>query len=280
MFLPIRSDKLGTEVGWMTWRLLHEVKSSSFSRAFLILLFVAGVPAWGGGLARLQLAKSSCRATLQVSDATAANQELEKVLNVMDATAANFRTAEADFEWDQYTKVVDETDKQTGKIYFRRAGGQTQMSADIRTSNGKPIAKYVLFTDGKVQVYQPTINDQVDQYNTGNNREAVESFLVLGFGGSGQDMRKSFDVSYLGADADLGGAAKLNLVPKGEKVRNMFDHIVLWIDLSLGISVQQQLFTGQGDYRLAKYSDIKLKAKIPDSAFKLKTTNKTQIVSH
>jgi outer membrane lipoprotein-sorting protein len=264
----------------MAWRLLPKMKSSALSRAFLTLAFTASVPAWGGTLARLQLAKSSYPARPQVVDETSANHELEKVMSIMDATAANFRSAEADFEWDQYTKVVDETDKQTGKIYFRRLGSQTQMAADIRSSNGKPLAKYVRFIDGKVQVYQPTINNQVDEYSTGNNREAVESFLVLGFGGSGQAMRKSFDVSYLGPDADVAGAVKLNLVPKGEKVHNMFDHIVLWIDLSRGISVQQQLFTGQGDYRLAKYSDIKLKDKIPDSAFKLKTTNKTQIVTH
>jgi outer membrane lipoprotein-sorting protein len=245
-----------------------------------MLALSASVPAWGGTLAALRLAKSSYAAKPQLTDTAATNDELEKVLNIMDATAANFRSAEADFEWDQYTKVVDETDKQAGKIYFRRAGSQTQMAADIRSSNGKPLAKYVRFIDGKVQVYQPTINNQVDEYSTGNNREAVESFLVLGFGGSGQAMRKSFDVSYLGPDADVAGAVKLNLVPKGEKVHNMFDHIVLWIDLSRGISVQQQLFTGQGDYRLAKYSDIKLKDKIPDSAFKLKTTNKTQIVTH
>jgi outer membrane lipoprotein-sorting protein len=245
-----------------------------------MLALSASVPAWGGNFARLQLVGSSYPARPQLADATPADHELEKVLNVMDATSANFRSAEADFEWDQYTRVVDETDKQTGKIYFRRASGQTQMAADIKSSNGKPLAKYVVFADGKVQIFQPTISNQVDEYNTGNNREAVESFLVLGFGGSGQAMRKSYDVSYLGPDAGLSGAVKLNLVPKGEKVHNMFDHIVLWIDLSLGISVQQQLFTGQGDYRLAKYSNIKPNAKVPDSAFKLKTTNKTQVISH
>ena len=57
--------------------------------------------------------------------------------------------------------------------------------------------KYVLFTDSKVEVYQPKI-DQVTGYNTGKDRATVESFLVLGFGGSGQDMLKSFDVNYLG----------------------------------------------------------------------------------
>jgi outer membrane lipoprotein-sorting protein len=149
------------------------------------------------------------------------------------------------------------------------------MAADI--SDPKP-PKYVLFTDSKVEVYQPKI-DQVTTYNTGKDRATIESFLVLGFGGSGKDMLKSFDVSYLGSEK-VGGvdAVKLGLVPKSVKVRNNFDHILLWIDPALGVSVQQQLFSS-GDYRLAKYSDIQLHQKIPDSVFKLKTTGKTKFVS-
>ena len=44
--------------------------------------------------------------------------------------------------------------------------------------------------------------------------------------------------------------------------------------------MQQQFFFGNsGDYRLAKYSDIKVNEKIPDSVFKLKTTGKTKFIS-
>src|SRR5580698_1215502 len=204
-----------------------------------------------------------------------AQTQPQQILGQLDQTAANFTTAQAAFEWDQYQKVVDEHDLQKGMVYFRRAGGEVQMAADI--SDPKP-PKYVLFTDSKVEVYQPKI-DQVTTYNTGKDRATIESFLVLGFGGSGKDMLKSFDVSYLGSEK-VGGvdAVKLGLVPKSVKVRNNFDHILLWIDPALGVSVQQQLFSS-GDYRLAKYSDIQLHQKIPDSVFKLKTTGKTKFVS-
>jgi outer membrane lipoprotein-sorting protein len=206
---------------------------------------------------------------------TPASDDLQRVLAQMDQTAANFTTAQAAFEWDQYQKVVDEHDFQKGMVYFRRAGGEVQMAADISDPKSP---KYVLFTDSKVEVYQPKI-DQVTTYNTGKDRATIESFLVLGFGGSGKDMLKSFDVSYLGSEK-VGGvdAVKLGLVPKSVKVRNNFDHILLWIDPALGVSVQQQLFSS-GDYRLAKYSDIQLHQKIPDSVFKLKTTGKTKFVS-
>ena len=154
----------------------------------------------------------------------------------MDAVAAGFKTAEADFVWDQYTKVVNETDTQSGKVYFRRAPKETEMAADIT----KPAQKYVLYQNSTVQVYEPRI-DQVTRYNTGKNRAEVESFLVLGFGGRGHDLLKSFDVSFEGYEqAGEVRAAKLNLVPKTAKGKNIFDHIILWIDPAPGISVQQQ----------------------------------------
>jgi outer membrane lipoprotein-sorting protein len=74
--------------------------------------------------------------------------------------------------------------------------------------------------------------------------------------------------------------AKLQLIPKSDKVRNTYNKIFLWIDLDKGVSLQQQFFSPQGDYRLTKYSSIQLnEKKISDDVFKLKTTSKTQMVS-
>ena len=200
---------------------------------------------------------------------------LDSVLKKMDAAAANFQATQADFVWDQYQKVVDETDTQTGTVYYRRAGKEIEMMADIK----QPDPKSVLYKDGKLEVYQPKI-DQVMEYPAGANRGEIESYLVLGFGGSGEDLIKSFDVSYLGEETVDGIAtAKLQLIPKSEKFRNNISKILLWIDLSRGISVQQQFFQGQGDYRLAKYSAVQMKAKIGNDVFQLKTTKKTQFVS-
>ncbi len=200
---------------------------------------------------------------------------LESVLKTMDAAAANFHTTQADFVWDQYQKVVDEHDLQKGTVYYRRTGREIEMMAEIK----EPDPKFVLYKDGKLQVYQPKI-EQVIVYPTRANQNEIESYLVLGFGGSGEDLKKSFDVSYLGEEPVEGIAtAKLQLIPKSEKFRNNISKIVLWIDLSRGISVQQQFFQSQGDYRLAKYSGVQLKAKIGGDVFQLKTTSKTQFVS-
>ncbi|HWX93836.1 MAG TPA: outer membrane lipoprotein carrier protein LolA [Terriglobales bacterium] len=203
--------------------------------------------------------------------AAAQADPVQKVLNQMDAAAASFRTTQANFEWEQYWKVVNDRETQKGTVYYRRSGKEIQMMADIADP-----PKSVLFSEGKVQVYEPKLK-RVTSYEAGKNREAVESFLVLGFGGSGHDMLKSFDVKYLGDETVAGvSAAKLELVPKSERVRNIFAKIWLWIDPARGVSVQQQFFEPSGDYRLAKYSDIELNQKIPDAAFRLKTSGDTK----
>ena len=201
--------------------------------------------------------------------------ELERVLARMDAAAKSFKTTEACVVWDEYQKVVNETDTQKGKIYFRREGGEIQMAADFV----EPDKKYVLYSGGKVQVYQPKI-DQVNEYNPGKNRSDVESFLVLGFGGSGRDLFKSYAVRLLATETVAGIAAdKLELIPKSDRLRNNIARIWLWIDPARGISVQQQFFEPDGNYRLAKYSDIRINQPLPENAFKLKTTKRTKFVS-
>ncbi len=47
---------------------------------------------------------------------------LERVLAQMDAAAKNFKSTEASVVWDQYQKVIDETETENGRIYFRREG--------------------------------------------------------------------------------------------------------------------------------------------------------------
>ncbi len=200
---------------------------------------------------------------------------LESVLARMDDAAAHFQNAQADFVFNQYQKVVDETDIQKGTVYYRRAGKDIEMMADFK----EPDRKFVLYKDGKLEVYQPKI-EQVMEYTAGANREQVESFLVLGFGGSGQDLKKSYDVSYQGEETvDNIPTAKLQLIPKSEKTRASFPQIILWIGLENGVSVQQKLMQTQGDYRLAQYSAINLKAKIASDVFRLKTTGKTKFIS-
>jgi outer membrane lipoprotein-sorting protein len=227
---------------------------------------------------------SAYRPTTQQQPAPSA-VTLESVLKTMDTAAAKFHTTQANFQWDRYEKVIDEVDDiQVGTIYYRRAGKEIEMKAEIKMAGSdpkklKPEPKFVLFSQGKVQMYLPK-PDQLTVYEAGKNRADVETYLVLGFGGSGQDLVKAFDVTCQGPETIDGVAtARLQLIPKSERVRNTFARILLWIDLGNGISVQQQFFEPDGNYKLAKYSSIHLEEKIPNDVFRINTTSKTQTLT-
>jgi outer membrane lipoprotein-sorting protein len=216
---------------------------------------------------------------------TPAAPTLDSVLKKMDAVAAKFTSAQADFEWDRYERVIDEVDDvQTGVIYYRRNGNNVEMMAEIRRDGAslkemKWQPKYVLFSDKKFQIYEPQTN-HLTVYNLDKNNSEFETYLVLGFGASGQDLLKQFDVTLVSPQTiPVASTAELQLTPKSEKVRNNFKQIILWIDLERGVSVQQQLITPQDDYRLAKYSNIKLDQPIKNEVFQLKTNKKTQITT-
>jgi outer membrane lipoprotein-sorting protein len=207
----------------------------------------------------------------------ASDSEMDKIAAKMDETAAKFRTAQANFTWTTFNSVVnEESGRQTGRIYFQRNGNETEMSAII----DPPDAQQVIFSQGKIQLYKSK-TDIEDVYDAGTHRDEFETFLVLGFGSSGSDMSKSFEVTYGGEEKiDGKDTARVELVPKSDKMKHHFPKIILWIDPQNGISVQQKLMETNGDYRLAKYSGIQLGQKIPAKVFQLKTSGKTKVITH
>ena len=79
--------------------------------------------------------------------AAPAGENLESVLTQMDHAADKFKSAQADFEWDQYQKIVNETDVQKGKVSFLH-GTETQMAANIT----EPDKKILIFVNGKLTI--------------------------------------------------------------------------------------------------------------------------------
>src|SRR6201995_5042752 len=124
----------------------------------------------------------------------AGNADVQKVITELDAAAAKFASAQADFAWDQFTAVVQEHEIQTGTIYFERKKGVTRMAAELKQDNGKAAPKTVLYDGGEVNFYEPTIK-QLTTMRAGANRGQFESFLTLGFGGSGKDLEANWKVT-------------------------------------------------------------------------------------
>lgn len=208
----------------------------------------------------------------------AASANLEKVLAQMDEAAAKFHSAQAEFQWDQFERVVSSTDTQTGRIYFLGNGTSTEMAAEILTSDGQPSKKTIVFKDGVLKFYQPEIN-QLTIFHAGKKQDQYESFLTLGFGGSGSDLKKNWDIAYQGMETIDGvQTAKLDLVSKLASVRNNFTHVTIWVDPARAISLKQEMFEPSGDIRTDYFRNIEYNKKISASVFKIKTNSKTQTV--
>jgi outer membrane lipoprotein-sorting protein len=204
------------------------------------------------------------------SAAPAGNGDLQKVIEELNAAAAKFVSAQADFAWDQFTAVVQEHETQTGIIYFERKKGGTRMAAYLKQDNGKDAPKTVIYDHGEVNFYEPMIK-QLTTMKAGGNRGQWESFLTLGFGGSGTDLEANWKVSLLGMEPMDGvSVAKLDLVPKEQKVLDMFTHVTIWVEPSRGVSHKQIFYQPSGDLRTATYKDIRYNTPLPADVFQIK----------
>lgn len=201
---------------------------------------------------------------------------LDEVLRQMDAASARFKTAEADFRWDLYERVVKQTTSQSGTIYFVKDGTKTLMGAKIVS----PAVRFLDYKDGFLRVFDPG-TDHLTTVSSKQNQGQMESFLTLGFGGSGKDLAKAWTISDLGTETIDGvEAARLDLVPKDPSIRNMCTHIKIWVDTSRGISLKQQFFMPSEDERTSFYTNIRLNQKVDERPYAIKTDGKTTKDEH
>jgi outer membrane lipoprotein-sorting protein len=189
-----------------------------------------------------------------------------KVLAQMDAASAKFQSTQADFKWDVLQSVVNEHDVQSGTVYFERHGDSTSMAAYIK----QPAEKTVFFNGSSLTLLQPDIKQET-LFSAGSNRGQYESFLTLGFGGSGKDLQSNWTVTCQGMESvDGTQTAKLDLKPKQQSVANMFSHVTVWIDPARSLGLKQIFYEPSGDNRTATYTGIKYNTKIPAEMFKPK----------
>jgi outer membrane lipoprotein-sorting protein len=201
---------------------------------------------------------------------------LDEVLRQMDAASLKFQSAEADFRWDLYERVVKETTTQTGTIFFAKQKGSTIMGARITS----PSLRLIEFRNGVLRMFDPT-SDHLTTVNTANNKAQVESFLTVGFGGSGKDLAAAWTISDLGDEVVDGvKTAKLDLVPKDPAVRNNCTHMTIWVDPVRGIELKQSLYMPSEDYRTAVYTNIKYNQRVDEKPYQINTDSKTTFDTH
>src|SRR5262249_10617644 len=119
-------------------------------------------------------------------------------------------------------------------------------------------------------VYTPQLK-HADQVDLGKDKDKAE-FLLVGFGQSTDQIKQTYDVSFVGEETiDGKKTSVLELKPKSEAVRRTFSSIRLWIDQKQWIPIQTKATESgaRGNYQLVKFTNIKLNGDLKDSLFKL-----------
>jgi outer membrane lipoprotein-sorting protein len=224
--------------------------------------------AWSAG----QSAPAASRTTSPVERAHSSNivldcdaSDLKCVLAKMDKAGKGFKSAHADFRWEQYTAVVKDTDVQTGQIFLRRKNGNQEVAIRVLS----PHEKRVLIRNNQATMYDPKTKQTTERKI--DSSDAQSGMNAFAFGVKGQDLLKDYEVTLTGWETiDKVQTARLELVARKEKMRSLFSKLILWVDLERDIAIQQKRLEESGDFQLAHYTNIVLDEKIPDDVFSTK----------
>lgn len=206
-------------------------------------------------------------AGLILASALACGSPLDETLARMDKSAAGFRGLQANVRRLSYTAVIKDSSEESGRIsIYRPRPRDLRMLVEF----DRPDPRAVSFQNKKVQIFYPKLNT-VQEYDLGKQGSLVDQFVLLGFGTSSSDLKKSYSIKYVGEETVEGVKAdRLDLVPLSSEVLNHFRHIEIWVSREDGITVQQQLFQPSRDYTLFVYSAIKLNPAMGEESVRLK----------
>jgi hypothetical protein len=241
-------------------------------------------------------------AALLATPATFANAQqpvpanVDAVLHQLDVASASFKSVEANIRIDLFERVVQDTSTECGLIYYQRQGTAIQMDLKSSAAPGNactdasasaPASRVINYSNGTLKMFEPQAN-HLTLLAAGSNQAAYESFLTLGFGASGRDLAKTWNITDEGTESLNDGSksvntVKLKLIAKDPAILKNLTSVVIWIDPARGISLKQQFFTPAGDSKTTYFTNIRYNQKIDKAdaaSFTIKTNPQTQIDKH
>lgn len=203
----------------------------------------------------------TCSAILP-SALAAGSLTLDEVLKQMDREQGQFQSLTASIERTKVTVVVNDRSTEGGQIEVRRDG---KMRIDLTS----PDQKTILRDGDRLYVYIPKIR-RVEEYDLGKHRDLVEQLLLLGFGTSGESLKRSYLITLQGEETLEGQrVVRLELTPRSDDVRRQISKIDLWLNEANWVPAQQQFYeTGSGDYSVIRYLNVARNVPISDSRFR------------
>ncbi len=194
---------------------------------------------------------------------------VQQILARMDQAAKDFKSMTAQVTYLTHTDVLNEDDKESGTVTMKKVQpDEVQGRVDFTG----PDAKIITFEKRKFQQYLPKIKT-LQVYDLAKHGEQLDKFLMIGFGTSGTELAKDYDVTLLGTENGKGPSAiHLQLIPKDTQTRQEYvKKLELWIP-SEGdpYPLREKIIEPSDDYRLVTYSSLKINPPLQPDALELK----------
>jgi outer membrane lipoprotein-sorting protein len=202
-------------------------------------------------------------------------ETLDAVLARLDEGAAKFHSMTADVILTTHTAILNDDTTENGTLRMQRSKKGTQAIIEI---TGAQDQRTMGFFNQAIELYLPKTK-LLQIYRLGKKNNFVDQYLLLGFGSSGRDLKKGYDIQLAGSEAVNGKAAtKLKLVPKEKKVQENLSEVEIWIPQDSDFPVQQKFYNPNGNYRLAVYSNFQLNP--PLGELKLTVPSDVKVENH
>jgi len=190
-----------------------------------------------------------------VAQATLAAADLPTVMAKMNAAAPQFQGMTAKIRWVKYTRLVDDTNVESGDLWVKKdAKGAVQ----LRIAFTEPVRKQIRIEKTTVELFNEAIN-QIEEYDLKAKGNQLYEGLMLGYGVSGDDLKKRYDIK-IAAEESIDGqpTVKLAMTPKDADDRAAGKSVEMWISTKSWQPLQQKALEHSGDYRLVSYDTVKI----------------------
>jgi outer membrane lipoprotein-sorting protein len=189
---------------------------------------------------------------------------LPEILLRMDAAARNFESMTADMKQVTHTEIIDENDTAVGTVRLKQV--KNGLLGYVHFTEPP---KVIAFQTRKIEVYYPKTK-VVEQYDVDKYSDQLNQFLLLGFGTSGKDLQKNYDIQLAGSETVAGKpTTHIVLTPKSKQALEYLKKAELWILDGATYPIQEKLWKNADDYVLVTYSNVKLNVPLSDKEFAL-----------
>lgn len=202
-------------------------------------------------------------------------EPLAAILARMDKAAKEFKSVSSHTKDDEYVAVINETNTQNGTMVMKRI----KKGVVGVLKFGEPDPRVFHIDGSKLEVYYPKANT-VDVYDAGKNTQAVDQFVLLGFGTPGSELTKQYTIRVVGPEK-IGPTATthLELTPRSADMQKYMSKLELWIPEGETNPLQEKITFPSKDYHFYHFSETKVNPPLPESAFELKLPPNVKVIT-